>query len=229
METPERNLWWETRVVLDVARLGARLGALRDEAPRASRPDGVICFPGYAAGDWSTWVLRRFLIEMGYDARGWGRGKNPGRVESILPELVRDAELLTRKTGGPIHVVGWSHGGILARQIARSRPDLVKSIVTMGTPVVGGPKYTAVAARFAEMGTDLDALEVKIAAQEEAEPLVQPVTAIFSKRDGVVSWRACIDPWSERVDHVEVESSHAGLGLHPDVLLETARRLAKPS
>lgn len=227
-ETPERNIWWESRVVLDVSLLAFRLRELVRTAPRPDRPYGVICYPGFAAGDWSTWVLRRYLIALGYDARGWGRGNNPGKVESILPELVRDAETLTRQTGGPIHVVGWSHGGILARQVARARPDLVDSIVTMGTPVVGGPKYTAVAHRFEEMGTDLDELERKIANQESSRPLEAPVTAIFSRRDGVVFWEACIDEWSRAVEHVEVESSHSGLGFHPDVLLEVARRLAAP-
>ncbi len=228
LEQTERNLLWESRVLMDLGQLAMQLGSLLDEAPRAARPAGVIVYPGFATGDWSTYLLRRFLIELGYDARGWGRGTNPGKVESILPELVRDASILAKQTGGPVHLVGWSHGGILARQVARRQPESVQRVVTMGTPVIGGPKYTAVAQRFVDKGTDLDALEARIDEEERREPLEMPVTSIFSRTDGVVSWEACIDRWSLDVEHVEVVSSHSGLGFHPDVWRAVSDRLAAP-
>jgi pimeloyl-ACP methyl ester carboxylesterase len=227
LETPIRNLWWESRVVLDVGQLALGARSLLEDCPRAARPDGVIVFPGFGTGDWSTYFLRRFLIELGYDARGWGRGTNPGRVDSIVVELIRDASILARQTGGRIHLVGWSHGGILARQIARRRPDLVQQVITMGTPVIGGPKYTAVAERFEQMGTDLDALEARIEEEERASPLQVPVTAIFSRTDGIVSWQACQDAFTPEVEHVEVVSSHAGLGFHPEVWRRVAERLVQ--
>jgi hypothetical protein len=116
---------------------------------------------------------------------------------------------------------------VLAREAARERPKLVERVVTFGTPVVGGPKYTAVAPRYQRQGYDLDAIAAAAAARD-AVPLRVPVTAIYSRADGVVAWRACIDPTNRGVEHIEVGGTHVGLGFNPDVYRIVAERLAIP-
>ncbi len=98
-------------------------------------------------------------------------------------------------------------------------------MVTLGSPVVGGPKYTAVAGIFNRQPGALDDIE-RAVAERYATPLKVPVTAIYSKADGVVAWRACVDQHSPHVEHVEVFSSHVGLGFAPQALRIVAELLA---
>jgi len=114
---------------------------------------------------------------------------------------------------------------VLARETARERPELVERVITFGTPVVGGPKYTAVADAYRRQGHDLDAIEVAAAARDRV-PLRVPVTAIYSRADGIVAWEACIDPTNRDVEHIEVGGAHVGLGFNPDVYRIVAERLA---
>ena len=112
-------------------------------------------------------------------------------------------------------LVGWSLGGVIAREVARLVPHAVAHVVTYGTPAVGGPTYTLGAA---EWGADVCARDAASAAHRDAtDPIRVPVTAVFSRRDRVVAWPACIDRTSHRVLHVEVRSSHAGMGIDPRV------------
>ncbi len=201
-----------------------RLPTLRGRA--LPRGDGarVLVVPGFMTSDRSTVVLRRFLRRLGYDVHGWGMGINRGRVEALMPEVIARAEGLA--DGGSLKLVGWSLGGVIARELSRERPALVERIVTMGTPVVGGPKYTFTARHYQKRGVDLDAIEARIA-ERNAEPLPAPVTAIYSRADQVVSWRACLDPNTDNdVEHVEVATSHIGLGFDPETLRIVARALA---
>lgn len=201
-----------------------RLPTLRGRA--LPRGDGarVLVVPGFMTSDRSTVVLRRFLRRLGYDVHGWGMGINRGRVEALMPEVIARAEGLA--DGGSLKLVGWSLGGVIARELSRERPALVERIVTMGTPVVGGPKYTFTARHYQKRGVDLDAIEARIA-ERNAQPLPAPVTAIYSRADQVVSWRACLDPNTDNdVEHVEVATSHIGLGFDPETLRIVARALA---
>ena len=128
-------------------------------------------------------------------------------------------------------LLGWDMArSVLALpELARERPELVARVVTLGSPVVGGPKYTAVGRMYRQRGADLDAIEAAVAERERQRPLSVPVTAIYSRRDGVVSWRACIDAQNAGVEHVEVSSTHTGLGFQAEVLAIVARRLAGPA
>jgi pimeloyl-ACP methyl ester carboxylesterase len=187
----------------------------------------VLVLPGFGAGDGSTALLRAYLAWLGYAARGWGLGINRGQVPKLVPRVV---ELLARTHGVAqrrVRLIGWSLGGVLAREAARERPELVERVVTFGTPVVGGPKYTAAAAAYRRQGHDLDAIEAAAAARD-AVPLRVPVTAIYSRADGVVAWRACIDPTNADVEHIEVGGTHVGLGFNPDVYRIVAERLSLP-
>jgi pimeloyl-ACP methyl ester carboxylesterase len=187
----------------------------------------VMVLPGFGAGDASTALLRGFLRRIGFDAHGWNLGRNHGDVEALLDPVRCAVVALAQRSGAPVQLIGWSLGGVLARETARDAPAAVRQVITFGTPVVGGPKYTLVGSRYAALGFDLDALEATVARRHQ-QPIAAPVTAIFSRADGIVAWRACIDPWTPDVEHVEVSSTHLGLGFDPDVYRIVATRLAQP-
>ncbi|NJN53077.1 MAG: alpha/beta hydrolase [Gammaproteobacteria bacterium] len=191
----------------------------------APRGDGqrVLVWPGFGAGNGSTAVLRAYLRWLGYDAQGWSLGDNSGDVLDTLDHL--KADLLRAPSPEPVSLIGWSLGGYLAREVARDCPHRVKRVITLGSPVIGGPKYTAIAHAFSQRGQSLDEIERLVDARY-AVPLTAPVTAIYSKADGVVAWQACIDERSPNVQHVEVFSSHAGLGFSPHAYRIVANRLA---
>ena len=224
---PTPGLWGLVREVGGVLEL-PRLLLWSPWLAREPRGHGetVLVLPGFGTADGATAVLRAALRALGYDARGWGLGRNHGRVPRLLPRLVERVEASAEETGGPIALVGWSLGGYLAREVARERPDAVRLVITLGSPVVGGPKYTVTARRYTARGYDLDEIESQVE-ERAAMPLKVPVTAVYSKHDGVVSWQACIDRREACVEHVEVCSTHLGLGFSPDVLTIIVRRLAR--
>ncbi len=185
----------------------------------------VMVLPGLGASNSSTAALRGYLQWLGYEVRGWSQGRNHGDVAGMLPGVTRDVEQFHASTGTKINVIGWSLGGVLAREVARDHPRLVHQVITMGSPVVGGPKYTAMGAMYERRGTNLDHIEATIAARE-SNPIRVPVTSIYSRRDGVVGWQASIDPHTKGADHVEVNTTHFGLGFCPEVFKTIARKLA---
>lgn len=218
------GLLGEARGLLELPRLLLRAPELRRQ-PRG-RGQRVLVLPGYGAGDASTGVLRGYLQLLGYRPVGWGLGRNDGEVPELLPQVVARLERVADDEGGPVALIGWSLGGVLAREAARERPRAAQRVITLGSPVIGGPKYTAVAGAYRRRGVDLDAIEAEVEARNR-EPLATPVTAIYSRSDGVVAWRACIDPWSDRAEHVEVDTTHLGLGFSPAVYAIIADRLAR--
>ena len=189
------------------------------------RGEPVLVLPGLGASNRSTGLLRRYLSWLGYNVRGWQQGRNHGGVAELLPEVAEEVSSFHSDSGSKINVVGWSLGGVLAREVARDNPDLVSQVVTMGSPVVGGPKYTSMGALYARKGIDLDAIEATIAAPE-INPISVPVTSIYSKRDGIVGWQASIDKHTSGADHVEVRATYFGLGICPEVIKIVARKLA---
>ena len=132
----------EGRVGAEASWLLAQWPMLRFQAPKGQGP--VMVLPGFMAGDDSTWLLRRFLGELGYDAYPWEFGINRGRMLHYLPGLIERAERLRDASGERPSLVGWSRGGTLSREVARERPDLIRSVVTMGSPVRGGVGGTSI-------------------------------------------------------------------------------------
>ena len=218
------RLLGEGRGALELPRLLLRLPELSRLPGGAGRPVRVL--PGFATGDGSTALLRGFLRALDYRVRGWGLGWNHGDVPSLVPRVTAAVVRAAEEAGQPVSLVGWSLGGVLAREAARDAPDAVARVITLGTPVVGGPKYTAVGALFARRGIDLDAVEAEVERRNRV-PLRVPVTAIYSRGDGVVAWQACIDRVSPDVEHVEVSTTHLGLGFSADVYRVVAERLAR--
>jgi len=219
-----KGLLYEAKGLLELPRLLVRFPALARQPRGKGEP--VMVLPGYGAGDASTVVLRSYLRFLGYDARGWIIGRNSGDVPALFPRVLNGLESLARESGKPVRLIGWSLGGYLAREAARERPDIAHQVITLGSPVVGGPKYTLVADAYRRRGIDLDEIERQVASRN-AVPLSTPVVAIYSRNDGVVAWQACIDRHGERVEHVEVGTTHLGLGFAPEVYAIVAQRLAR--
>ena len=217
----------EARAGAEFASLMLMLPLLRMGAPRGDdRP--VIVLPGFMANDNSTWLLRRFLEEIGYSVTGWGLGRNTGPGQPLIDRLIERSATLHRAHDQKINLVGWSRGGTLAREIARARPDLVRQVITLGSPVKGGPSSTSIG-RIMQANTGMTEAQVReLIRRRERTPIKVPVTALYSKTDGVVSWQASIDDTNPDVEHVEVQSSHVGFGVNPQVFRIVAERLHRP-
>jgi len=226
--TPDARLTPEiTRLVRSVA--GLPRFALRGRRSAARGRGPVMVLLGYMTSDRATLRVRRFLAAQGVDVIGWGLGLNRGDVQKSIPPLLD--RMARHAAGRPIKLVGWSQGGIMARETAReahrSGRFAVEHIVTMGTPVIGGPRYTATAERYARAGFDLDRIE-RLIAERNAEPLGASVTAIYTRSDQIVHWRACFDPNpANAVEYVEVNTGHFGLGFDGETLAIIADRLAR--
>ncbi len=253
-EPRRRNLRKELRSINELVRLASSGKRLLRDGPRGNH-ELVVVYPGFGVGDSATAVLRAYLTNRGYSTRGWRLGRNHGDVEKLLPQIIERLEYEIKHYGAPspeespseesrskesrskesintsaakpvkARLVGWSLGGYLAREVARDRPDLVEQVITFGTPVVGGPKYTASAATYRDRGDDVEAIAARVD-ERNLRPITVPITAIFSKSDGVVNWRACIDHFNEDVEHVEIDAPHSGMSINPDIFDLVARRLA---
>jgi pimeloyl-ACP methyl ester carboxylesterase len=220
---PLSGLIREIRGFLELPRLMFSVPDLARQSRGHGQP--VLLLPGYGAGDGSTIILKSYLRLLGYQVRGWGLGRNSGDVPDLFPRVLKRVSSFAHRTHQQVRLIGWSLGGYLAREAARERPDLVHRVITLGTPVIGGPKYTVVARRFQRRGMDMAAIEAEIESRNQVS-LRTPVTAIYSRADAVVAWEACIDQNGTYVEHVEVRTTHVGLGFSPEVYKIIAQRLA---
>lgn len=203
----------EARAPLDWASVLYRAPQLL-AAPRGDgRP--VMLLPGYGTDEASMRPLGKFLRYLGYDVYDWGLGRNRGNVEDYIQRVGNRVQQIRNDCDGrQITLIGWSLGGVVARETARLFEPGVREVITMGTPIIGGPKYTATASSFAKQANiDLDAFELEVH-ERNLKGINQPVTAIYSKSDGVVGWRACVDVYNEQTRNIRVNSSHFGLGVN---------------
>lgn len=213
----------EARGLIELPRLLLKFPALARQPRGNGEP--VLILPGYGAGDGSTLILKGYLRLLGYRARGWGLGKNHGAASDSLPRLLRRLGNLSRRSKQKVAIIGWSFGGYLARELARERPDLVRLVITLGTPVIGGPKYTAAAESYRKRGIDIEAIAAEVEQRNRMGNLEVPVVAFYSRADGLVAWQACIDHQTPNVEHVEVKAAHLGFGFSADVYKVIAQRL----
>lgn len=212
----------ELRSLLELPRLLFRFPELARQPRGNGHP--VLILPGYGSGDVSTAFLKGYLRLLGYRARGWGLGRNNGNAAELLPRILKRVASLSRRSNCKVHLIGWSFGGYLARELARERGDLIGRVVTLGTPVVGGPKYTVFAKRFQSRGMDVEAMADAIEIRNKVS-ICTPVIAIYSRRDGIVAWKACIDSNGTNVEHIEVGTTHFGFGFSAEVYKIIAQRL----
>jgi pimeloyl-ACP methyl ester carboxylesterase len=213
----------EALAFIELPRLLLRFPALARQPRGRGQP--VLVLPGYGCGNVSTVVLQSYLRFLGYRVRGCGRRIYTGEVSDLLRRVLKRVLTMAHRSQQEVSIIGWSLGGYLAREAARELPDFVHQVITLGTPVIGGPKYTVVAEAFRRRGIDVEA----IALQVEARNLISfstPVTAIYSRTDAVVAWEACIDRHGRNVEHIEVPTTHIGLGFSAEVYKIIARRLA---
>lgn len=198
---------------------------------RSAQGDGhpVLILPGFMAGDLSTRPLRGFLRKRGWVASPWKMGANLGATEAVKDGLRHRLEYLHRRYGKPVSLLGWSLGGFYAREMAREAPELVRQVITLGTPFNGHPSSSNVAWLFAKLtGQDVDA-NVADLLERMQTPLQVPTTSIFSQSDGVVAWQACLDHDDRaQAENIQVYGSHCGLGHNPLALLAIADRLSQP-
>jgi hypothetical protein len=206
---------------------GAFLGAL-PLLSLAPRGDGhpVLVLPCLIASDASTRPLRSFLNNKGYMTSGWQQGRNLGLrhgVQEAMVDLVRE---LSDGHQRKISLVGWSLGGLYARQLAKMMPERVRSVITLGSPFAGHPRATN-AWRVYELASGRRAEEDHRFGGSLSDPPPVPTTAIFSRTDGICAWEGCKERSSPIAESIEVESSHCGMGHHPAVVYAVADRLAQ--
>ena len=203
-----------------------RLLAAAPQLARQRRGNGdpVLVLPGYGTSNASTVLLRSYLSWLGYSVYGWRQGRNRGDIVALFPHVRDEVQQLQHLHRRPVHLIGWSLGGVLARELAREHPDSVQQVITMGSPIIGGPKYTSLARLAQREGVDLDEIERMIAARE-AVAIQVPVTSIYSRRDGIVGCRASIDHHTPNARHFEVNTTHLGFGQSPEVFKLLAARL----
>jgi pimeloyl-ACP methyl ester carboxylesterase len=209
----------------EVGLLMAQLPLLRLTEPGGTGP--VMVLPGFMADDTPTWLLRRFLDMLGYRSYPWGGGVNRGRALDHLPGLRQKLVAMAEQWGAPASLVGWSRGGILARELARDDPALVRSVVTLGTPVRGGVHGTSIG-RWVSRETGLTPEQLARLLEQRAQRSIEvPITAVYSRTDGVVAWQSCIDETNPHVRHQQVDSSHLGLVANARVYRHVAAALAR--
>jgi predicted alpha/beta hydrolase family esterase len=198
-------------------------------APRGDG-HGVLVLPGLLASDASTVPLRQFLRLLGYDARGWGLGRNRGPTEAVLQQLPQAVADHVQRTGRPVSLVGWSLGGIFAREIARRQPSQVRQVITLGSPFAATDRWGNHADGPYRRLSRLHAAPGRIPSRAQvARPIRVPSTSVYSRRDGIVSWQACVEPETALHENVEVRCSHLGFGVDPATLWLIADRLAVPA
>jgi triacylglycerol lipase len=210
------------------------------QAPGDGRP--VMLVPGFMAGDGSLGVMTRWLRGLGYRTHRAGIRAHVDCSAAVCVGLTEVLERMADKTGQRVTIVGQSRGGIVARALAVQRPDLVAGIVTLGSPIKGMLHVHPVVLGSIGVVGALGALKVphvmtwrclrgdcckafREALETEDFPEDVGYTNVFSHHDGIVQWKACIDPKAD--EHVEVSSSHCGMAFHPDVYAVVGRSLAR--
>lgn len=195
---------------------------------RAPRGDGhaVIVYPGLLASDLSTRPMRRLLRTLGHDARGWGQGRNLGARLATIERALAHVLAVHAETGRRVSLVGWSLGGLYAREIAKRAPDAVRAVVSLGSPFTGPREGTRAVRtyRFLNRGR----VEAPIEHRELHDPPACPTTSIFSRSDGIVAWPCSLQAPAALAESIEVRASHVGLGVNPLALFALADRLAQP-
>lgn len=220
-------LLMEGRAIPELFGFAAALPTLTALAPRG---DGqpVLVLPGLTTSDRATVALRQFLRSKGFSAYGWEQGLNFGPLPGVEAGLIARIEELYEKYDQKVSLVGWSLGGIYARQLAKMMPKKVRQVVTLGSPFRGDPRATN-AWRVYQMasGQSVDKGKTHMGGAIHKAPSV-PTTAIYSKTDGICAWQNCIEEETDLTENIEVKASHCGLGHHPAAVYAVADRLSQP-
>ncbi len=231
-------IWGESRVAFEHAAL-RRDGVLQGEG--VERGDGapVLLIPGFLAGDPSLTTMARWLRDLGYRPCRAQMRVNVDCAARGVERLERELEHHAERHGREVAIVGQSRGGIMARLLAVRRPDLVDRIVCLGSPLtdqlaihpwvrvqvtaVGLLGTLGVPGLFGHSCQDGDCCaDVRDDMDAPLEPGIG-FTSVYSRTDGIVDWRSCLDPAAE---HVEVKASHIGMAVNAQVFRAVAGALA---
>lgn len=204
--------------------------------PLRAAPSGdghsVIVCPGFLTSDRATGLLRRFIATKGYNTVGWELGRNfgPGTTGGNFELLAEKVEALFDQSRRKVSLVGWSLGGVMARELAKQFPDKVRQVITLGSPISGKVEASTISWIYNQVAGQqpLPPHMQKMMENLLEPPVDVPSTSIFTKTDGIVHWRGCIEPKASNTDNIEVYASHCGLGVNPVVFFAIADRLALP-
>lgn len=223
--------------VVGIGRRALHRHPIWTETSDEGRGVGVVVVPGFGGSDASMAVPRRWLARRGYRASGAGLGLTLGCTTGLVERLERRAEDLADATGGPVVLFGHSRGGWLSRLVAVRRPDLVRGLAMMGSPVLNPLDARGAAILALRMVVGASRLGIgdllsrdclhgacrDVTEEGLAAPLAVPAVSIWSRGDGVVGWRSCRDPAAESV---EIHCSHTAMGIDPELYTVLAPRLA---
>ena len=196
---------------------------------RAPRGDGhpVLALPGFLASDLSMSPMRRYLAELGYDAHAWQMGRNLGGLSRVRAALRQRLAEIHESTGRKVSIVGWSLGGVYARDLALHAPHMVRYVVTLGSPFANDVRATNATRLYEALSGETIDNDPELL-QALSGDLPVPTTSIYSRADGVVNWRTCLLRPSATAENLEVYlASHVGLGVNPAALWAVADRLAQ--
>ena len=218
------------KALADYVTLQGASPLLGDEPTGDGHP--VMVLPGFLAAGGTTAPIRRFLVSKGYETFCWGLGRNLGPL-AIGPEgelLGQRLESIHRKMKRKISLVGWSLGGVMARELAKKYPQYIRQVISLGSPFGGNPRANHAWRIYQGLtGQEIDPKAMAETFRDLAKaPSGIPTTAVFSKGDGVVAWQTCVERPSNLTDNIEVYASHCGLGVNPAVFFAVADRLALP-
>ena len=190
----------------------------------------VIVLPGLGTADGSTYFARHFLSELGYDAQPWGLGRNLGPqhgMNALLTQLTDLVCAVSDAAGSQqVSIIGWSLGGIYAREIAKAMPDKVRQVITLGSPFKGIDNTNATFL-YEMLSKDQSSKDPDIL-RKISEPPPCPFTSIYSKSDGVVDWHSSLEDAGPQIENIEIPgASHLGLGHNPISMYIIANRLAQ--
>jgi pimeloyl-ACP methyl ester carboxylesterase len=208
--------------------------ATRPLLAQLPRGDGhaVMALPGFLATNSSTVPMRSLLTQLGYDAQGWDSGRNVRVNEELIDKLEAQLDRLYSDSGRPVSLIGWSLGGVLARELAKLNPEKVRLVVSLGSPITDDRSHTNAARLFKFFnGSEPEKIrDGQFKGLDVAPPV--PTTSILTKTDGIVHWHGSVqDPAKSRghaSENIVVYASHCGLGVNPSVMIALADRLAQP-
>jgi len=189
---------------------------------------GVMVLPGFLGDDGYNGPLRRYLDGLGYHSSGWNLGRNLGPRGDLLERAVEEISGLADASGGAVTLIGHSLGGIYARELAKEIPQLVRQVISLGSPFGEGRDSGSYPRRLFSMLNPDE--EITIDQHVLVDPPPVPTTAVYSRADGVVNWRTAFQRGEHQLaQNIEVWGSHCGLTLNPVVWFLLAERLCQPA
>ena len=189
----------------------------------------VLILPGFGAGDSSTVPLRWMIRGQGYWVHAWRLGRNIGPTRRAVHGMRQRIEELFTENDQKVTLIGQSLGGIYARYLAREQPEMVRQVITLGSPyrMMEGDRSSA--ERFWRQVEHLHdgGMRMRDVAEQDKPALTVPATSIYTRTDGVAPWQTCIDVEGELAENIEVYGTHIGMGVNPAVVLAILDRLSQ--